>query len=166
MAHLWVSKMNEWKTRELSGDSFQLPAAGAGAGALLRRAANGAPEGGWLLLASPGMPVLVNGAPVQLGIRALRDRDEIRPAGAAPMFFSTEQLMAIEPFTGLPEGKCPRCTRTIEPQSPAVRCAGCKTWYHSTEARSCFCYGEGPICVVCGADAVVSGDYAWTPEGH
>jgi len=124
-------------------------------------------NGGWHLLVPPFANVRVNGEPVLLGIRALRDRDEIRVPGAAPLFFSSEELMAIEPFAGSAEAKCPRCTKPIAPQSPAVRCRGCNTFYHQSEARPCFNYGgDHPICVICGADTVLSGEFSWTPEGH
>ena len=160
--------MNEWKTRELGAEPLALAALNTspdapGAGAFLSRAPIAGQEG-WLLFTPAAQPVLVNGEPVFLGVRALYDRDELRLPGAAPMYFSTEHRVAIEPFTGLAEGRCPRCTRVIDLLSPAVRCASCKTWYHSTEARPCFSYGESPICVVCGADAVLSAEYSWSPE--
>ena len=166
MAHLFITELNEWTTRALSGEVFQLPGAtpSSPAGALVRRAVSATPDGGWHLLAPPSSSVHVNGEPAALGIRVLRDKDEIRLLGAAPMFFSTEQLVAVEPFAGLPEGRCPRCTKAIEPQSPAVRCGVCNTWYHQADARRCFTYGENPICVMCGSDAVLSGEFAWSPE--
>jgi hypothetical protein len=174
MAHLWISEFDEWTPRPLGGQPgsplFPLPAGNLGpnAGVFLRRAAPTADtaKSGWHLLVPPFTRVRVNGEPVSLGIRALRDRDEIRVPGAEPMFFSNEELMAIQPFAGSPEGKCPRCAKSISPLSPAVRCAGCHTWYHQTEARACFSYGPNPICVLCGADTVVSGEYSWIPEGH
>ena len=122
--------MNEWKTRELGAQPLVLAALNTfpdapdapGAGAFLSRAPNAGQEG-WLLFTPAAQPVLVNGEPVFLGLRALRDRDELRLPGAAPMYFSTEHRVAIEPFTGLAEGRCPRCTKVIELLTPAVRCA-------------------------------------------
>lgn len=166
MPNLWIPQLTEWTTRPLSGDVFHLPGAtpSAPTGAVLRRAAAGTPDSGWHLLTPPTLPARVNGEPAALGIRALRHGDEIRLPGAAPMFFSTEQLVGVEPFSGSTEARCGRCTKAIELNSPAVRCGGCQTAYHQSEARGCFAYGENPICVVCGADAVVSGEFTWVPE--
>ena len=158
--------MTEWTTRALSGDVFPLPGAtpATPTGAVLRRAAPGTPNSDWLLLTPPTLLVRVNGEPVALGIRALRDKDELRIPGGAPVFFSTEQLVAVEPFSGSPEGKCPRCTKPFASNSPAVRCGECNTWYHQIEGRQCYTYKENPICVVCGADAVVTSEFTWVPE--
>jgi hypothetical protein len=165
MPNLWIPEQNEWTPRALSGDACQLPGPPpTPSGAVLRRAGTGTPDSGWHLLAPPTLAVCVNGEPLALGIRALRHRDEIRVRGATPVFFSTEQLVAVEPFSGSPAGKCQRCSQTIAPGSPAIRCGSCNTWYHQTEARHCFSYGQNPICVVCGADATVSTEFNWVPE--
>ena len=166
MSRLWVTESNEWRIRPLNGELFHIPDANTSArsGAVVRRALSAPPGCGWHLLAPPSLAVLVNGEPVAFGVRVLRDRDEIRVLGAAPMFFSTEELVAVEPFTGLSESRCPRCTKAIEPLSPAVRCGVCSTWYHQADDRRCFTYGDDPICVVCGSDAVVGTEFSWSPE--
>ena len=164
MPHVWKLVENQWTPVALAGDAFALAGAqpASSSGAMLRRA--GAEDAGWALLTPPSVSARVNGEPVALGIRALCDRDEIQTPDEAPVFFSTEKLVAVEPYTGPAGGKCPRCTKEIEPGSPAVRCGSCGTWYHQSEARACFTYGENPICVSCASDAVVSGEFSWTPE--
>jgi hypothetical protein len=162
MAHLWIYENNQWNPRAATGATLPIP--GADGQIVIRRAEGGAPQDNWHLLAPPSRAPRVNGQAVALGIRALRDRDEICLPGRPPLFFSTEQLVAVEPFTGLPDGRCPRCTKIIPGESPAVRCSGCNTWYHAAADRNCYTYGENPICVVCGADAVVSGEFGWSPE--
>src|SRR5262249_42097750 len=64
----------------------------------------------WLLFAPPGTSAYVNGQRLPLGMRVLRDRDEILVPVAANsanelgepqrMFFSTERLAIIQPFPG------------------------------------------------------------------
>jgi hypothetical protein len=164
MAQLFKMIGIEWSIISLTEDALSI--AGTDPflppGVVLRRA--GTEAAGWMLLAPPDVSPRVNGVPVQLGIRALRDRDEIQLPGLPPTFFSTEKLVSVEPYTGPVGGQCPRCTKAIDTGSAAVRCGACGTWYHQSEARACFTYGESPICVSCAHDAVVSGEFSWTPE--
>ncbi|MEY2410116.1 MAG: Prokaryotic finger family 1 [Verrucomicrobiota bacterium] len=166
MAHLWISDLNEWKAQRLASDLFPLETGvpAESRGVMLRRSGTAPAIATWYLLAPPAVPVHVNGIHVALGICALRDKDEIRLAGAEPLFFSTEEMVEVEPFAGAAQSRCPRCTKILESRAPAVRCPGCGTWYHEETDRACFTYGENPICVACGADAVVGGGFAWSPE--
>src|SRR5689334_11592289 len=62
----------------------------------------------WLFLAPPGTRAYVNGQRLSLGMRVLRDRDEIllptsatnEAAEPQRMFFSTERLAIVQPFPG------------------------------------------------------------------
>lgn len=163
MAHLWIPENDEWTAHGLADGVLPLPATmpSLPSGVVLRSAG---PDADWYLLAMPPTTVRVNGQAPALGIRVLRDKDEIRVPGAPPMFFSSEKLVSVEPFTGEPGATCIRCTKVIEPQSPAVRCGSCQRWYHQNPERNCFTYGDGAICVECGAAAVVNDAFRWTPE--
>ena len=164
MAHLWLPEKDQWLARALTGDGFALPGSPAPlpSGVVLRRA--GAADDAWYLLSPPAASVRVNGEAVPLGIRALRDKDEIRVAGAAPVFFSTEKLVAVEPYSGPAGATCLRCAGVIELQSPAAQCPNCRCWYHQSAERGCFTYGDAPICVQCGEEAAVNSEFRWMPE--
>jgi len=164
--HVWTSEKGQWVARALNDEGFALSGASAASpsGAVLRRSGRDDTDAAWYLLAPPTVSVFVNGEAVPLGIRVLRDRDEIRVAGGQPVFFSTEKLIGVEPYAGVAGATCLRCAKTIERNSPAVRCPGCGRWYHQSAERGCFTYGDAPICVECGADAVVSDQFQWMPE--
>lgn len=164
MAHLFNLVANQWAATALAGDAFDLPGANPSlpSGVVLRRA--GLDDAGWVLLAPPTGSARVNSELAVLGVRALRDRDEIQLPGQPPVFFSTEKLVAVEPYSGPVGGTCPRCTKPMAAASPAVRCASCGTWYHQNGRKDCFTYGENPICVSCTNDAVVSDGLTWVPE--
>jgi len=172
---LWICDSDhELKPLSLQGDPLDLTAhpprvaaealaAGAAPAALLLPGRRGTPPP-WVLLVSGDCPVTVNGAPVLTGIRVLADRDEIRIAGADPVFFSTETLPVVEPFPGGPRTVyCPRCKLPIQPGTPAVRCPGCGVFHHQLDERPCYTYA--PACAACGAPAELSGGYRWVPEG-
>src|ERR1039458_10576096 len=55
-------------------------------GAVLLRSRSAVDET-WLLQSAPGDAVTVNSSPLYLGLRALRDRDEIRIAGGHRFYF-------------------------------------------------------------------------------
>ena len=98
-----------------------------------------------------------------LGIVALSDRDEIRPADGLPLFFSTETLARVEPFPASgARGFCPRCKQHIEPGTPAVRCPGCSLWYHMSDEFPCWTYA--PQCSACPQETALDADFRWTPE--
>lgn len=115
----------------------------------------------WLLLAAPGQ-ALVNGQPVWLGLRVLRDRDEIQFTGGGSLFFSTESLARVMDFPGAPKQVfCPRCRDRIEP-GPAVKCPACGVWHHQLGDRPCWTYAE--TCALCPQPTALNAGFQWTPE--
>ena len=120
-------------------------------------------ESGWALLAWPEAGVRVNGKAVSIGIRLLRDRDEIRPAGRPPVYFSTERLAGVEQ---LPDGSeelfCARCRQRIEEGGEAVRCPACGIWLHESEELPCWTYAS--TCALCDQTTDLEAGFRWTPE--
>jgi len=101
----------------------------------------------WIMLAGRRIAVRVNGQPLALGIRALRDKDEI-VAGGHRLFFSTEELARVTPFPGMERSVfCPRCKQKLEPGDPAVCCPLCRAWSHQSEILPCWQYA--PTCALC-----------------
>ena len=175
MAHLWIhSSLEGWTVRPLAADRFTLSADAAApapgrpvddkstGGVVLRRAADGDAGETWLLLASP-REVWVNGSQLDVGARVLRDKDEIRLRGAAPMFFSTEVLAQVAAFPGFARPvHCPRCRQVIEAGALAVYCPGCHMWHH--QSVGCECWTYAPTCAVCDQTTALDADYRWKPE--
>ena len=115
----------------------------------------------WVLLAGPGADVTVNGGDIG-GIRLLSHRDELRVGGKL-IYFSTEKLARIEPFTGPQEICCGRCLREIAPHSPVVRCPQCGIYHHATAESPCWEYA--PVCSGCGEQPTqLDADFRWTPD--
>jgi hypothetical protein len=174
MAHLWVKDESaQWAVLPFDEDAYSLATVppqplreGSGndqiaPGAVLMRA-EGAP--GWVLIAAAPCDVRVNGEPLVLGIRALKDRDEIRIKGAGAFYFSTESLARVEPFLGSDKGIfCPRCKQQVEEGAAAVKCPGCAVWYHQTENLPCWAYSE--VCALCPQPTALDSGYQWTPDG-
>jgi LSD1 subclass zinc finger protein len=103
--------------------------------------------GTWVLLARKGARLRVNGQALTLGLRVLRDRDEIWLEGHR-CFFSDEQLALVAPYPeSLRRADCPRCRQPLEPGQPAVRCPSCQAWHHASESLPCWSYA--PTCAVC-----------------
>jgi hypothetical protein len=119
------------------------------------------PDGeAWIILGSAA--VRVNGEPLDVGIRVLRDRDELR-AGDRRAFFSTESLAKIVPFPGGERPTfCPRSRLEITPGSPAVACPQCKVWHHQSEELPCWTYSER--CATCDQSTALDAGFRWTPE--
>ena len=117
----------------------------------------------WTLLAGQGVALSVNGQPLVLGIRALRDRDEISIAGQR-CFFSTEELARIVTFPGLAQPVyCPRCKQKVGVGQLAVACPHCCAWHHQSETLPCWAYA--PTCALCQTQATeLDAGYSWTPE--
>jgi hypothetical protein len=113
----------------------------------------------WALVAAAGA-VRVNGAPLALGLRVLRDKDEICSEGGR-VFFSEERLAAVEPFAGAAPVACARCRQPVEPGSPSVRCAGCGVVCHESPELPCMTYT--PTCPLCSRSSTL-GAFTWTPE--
>jgi len=125
-----------------------------------------------LLLAPPGARVTVNGERLTTGARVLADRDVIGRAGSSDVYFSTEKLACVEPFSSIDGGGrsgdatyCARCRSAIEPGFPAVRCPACSTWFHQNPAESRDCWTYGPRCAVCQQETdLENARYKFTPE--
>lgn len=129
----------------------------------------------WLFLAPPSAAAFVNGRRLSLGIRVLRDRDEILLPNSLPsdppdtepqrIFFSTERLAIVEPFPG---GKkpvfCSRCKQIIEEGQLSVRCPSgrCGIWHHETVDQPCWTYSDK--CSNCDQATALDAGYRWTPE--
>jgi hypothetical protein len=142
MAHLWVNAGKDgWALAELDGDAFVLTSEtnrpvrfrrptdgvaplGQSGAAVLRRSGSGDRERCALLSPPAGRTVAVNGLPLSVGIRVLRDRDEIQMRGEPRMFISMERLARVEPYAGPPHA---RCDTEIQPGRPSVRCPRCRT---------------------------------------
>ena len=174
MAHFWCRGSNEdWVVHSLQSEAYALSRdpespvqaieKGNGAPApVVRRYAGDRNE--WLLIAGPNPSrVNVDGLPLQLGIRVLRDRDEVR-VGNLRMFYSAETLARIVPFSKTDAKKplCPRCRQPIVEQTPAVRCPQCGVWYHQSEDLPCWTYSEE--CALCDQPTELEAGYRWTPE--
>jgi hypothetical protein len=124
---------------------------------------NASGQDGWLLLTSGQIRVSINGDRLDLGIRALRDKDEIR-ANESTMLFSNDQLARVLLFPGIGRPcKCPRCQLEIEIGSPAVRCPSCGIYHHQSEDSPCWTYAEK--CTICGRSTSLGEGSLWTPEG-
>lgn len=173
MAHLWVQlDGGQWGLLELGEGAYLVDgegrsgvrawrggAAGDG-GALLRPRPGGRP---WVLLCGAGSGVRVNGHRLLLGLRVLRDRDEI-VVGRRRMAYSEERLCRVEPFQGAAaEARCGRCRQPLAKDTPSVRCPTCETWYHQGEDLLCWTYAA--TCRVCGRSTELTDDYQWHPAG-
>lgn len=127
----------------------------------------------WMLYVGASAAVTVNGRAVDLGMRALRDRDEIALPRACHLVFTADSMPRIQPFGGLGhQVACPRCTRPITIGTPAVQCPTCGVWHHEylaadvdgeDEDRQCWTYG--PTCGAgCTQGTALDAGPAWTPE--
>jgi hypothetical protein len=117
----------------------------------------------WVLLAGRATDVRVNGADLVLGIRALRDKDEVSVDGHR-LFFSTEQLACVTPFPGSEQPAfCPRCKQRLERADLAVKCPRCHAWHHQCQKFSCWTYES--TCALCQHQlTALDAGYSWTPE--
>jgi hypothetical protein len=176
MAHIWTSKTEgEWAMQTLTGEiSLSVSARGEVRVAppsgqplqddirvLPPDAAGVSPS--WTLFGGWEASIFVNGQPLALGLRALRDRDEILFAGQR-CFFSMEELARVVPFPGLTQAAyCPRCKQKVEPAEPAVACPHCRAWHHQSEKFPCWTYGS--TCALCQLQSTaLDAGYEWTPE--
>jgi hypothetical protein len=176
VAHLWGQAIDgEWHAHVLGGAPVQLFAdaprvrlapsrrsAADPSEVCLWPSADAAAED-WALLAGPASTVRINGRRVDAGIAVLRDRDEIRVAASAPLFFSSERLASVSlfPDDGT-RGFCPRCKQAIAAGSNAVRCPGCGIWHHASEELPCWTYAER--CAACPQPTALDHGFRWTPE--
>lgn len=178
MAHLWFpNNADGWGLHPLSdvpcslagspdGPVFTTPPASplASDQVLLQpRPAGPTGPAAWLLLAGPSAQVRVNGADLPLGLRILRDQDDVTVAGRR-LFFSSEQLAVVAPFVGLDQPAfCPRCKQPLQAGEAAVPCPRCRAWHHQTETFPCWTYDEH--CALCHQQATaLDAGYAWMPD--
>ncbi len=192
MAHLFIQDpAGNWGLAPLRGDCCSLHPASR---RLLKSVASDAlPKKGillqrvgpatrreWALLASPDERIFLNGARMEVGMRSLRDRDELllfrtrhgrRRAGAevhaigTRLFFSTEELARIVPFVAAGHDVfCVRCQQPIDSQHPAVQCPNpeCGHWHHAGGDLECWTYDA--TCAMCDQSTAPEADYRWTPE--
>ncbi len=204
MAHVWIREQvgGEWAVGSLGDAAVSLcssgrtdtgrPAGGA-AGELTLALAENQGEGepvatlipvadGWAVIArAAGDGLRLNGWPLAVGLRVLRDKDELVVAGHSPVFYSDEALPLVEPYPGDDDPRCPRCRLAIHKGDSAkgdgakgdgakgdsakgdgaVRC-GCGIWYHQTDEYPCFDYGES--CLTCGRSTSLGSGFSWSPE--
>jgi hypothetical protein len=173
MAHIWVFVGSEWAVLPLNGMLFSLRqrrslAQQSGESTAWREEVLLIPTARrtelWVLLAGVKADVRINGIRLSLGIRCLRDRDEIRVGGTDLYYFSTESLAVAEPFPGSPPNTfCPRCRQAIAPGDAAVKCPACGVWHHKSEDLPCWTYSE--TCALCSQVTAMDAGYRWTPEG-
>ncbi len=117
--------------------------------------------GQWALLCA-GARVAVNGVPLELGLRVLRERDEIR-IGRSYLFFSEEEQAGVVSFPRDRERlRCARCRQWIEPEDMAVACPGCGLWHHQGDKYACWIYE--PTCAGCDQPTSLDAGLRWTPE--
>ena len=175
MAHLWIEQDSEaWQAMGLSEEVYVLNGScsgfvpltdGSTGTALLVRGT--AREKQWVLLARLGAKIRVNGLPLILGTRVLRDRDEVLFSAEdgtwRRCYFSTQEIAHVEPFPAeLGSARCPRCKQPLDVASPAVRCPGCGTFHHQSEESPCWTYGEK--CALCEQPTDLQAGYHWIPQ--
>jgi hypothetical protein len=181
MAHLWIrSRPREWAILPLETDRVQLErlaplAAGAGEPPVADDVEGGQTSGtsvllrspdGWILLAGAQGPRL-NGLPVPLAIRVLRDRDELHAPGVGTLYFSTETLAEIVEYRAPASVPCARCTVPIADGDSAVTCPRCARWHHGGRCRDGAtknCWGFSDRCAFCPQETNLDAGFQWTPE--
>jgi len=182
MAHLWMYRDPDdaWLAAGLEGSRCGVAVGGpfslddrtnggAEAAVMLIGRQDG-PEEEWVLLAPFQARVWVNGTPLALGIRVLRERDEIQvqedgaPGRRRRFYFSTERRAAVEPYPGTDtSARCARCKRPIVKDTPAVRCPQCGAWHHQAGQWLCWTYDRK--CAFCKQPTDTGTGFRWTPEG-
>ena len=116
----------------------------------------------WVAMAAAPGAVVVNGQPLFLGLRVLRDRDELLVCGRVRLYFSTESLPQVLPLPDVGRSViCPRCQQPITPGLAAVKCPKCATFHHQTDELPCWTYT--PTCVLCDQPTDLNAGYRWTP---
>ena len=116
------------------------------------------------LLSSPDSRTRLNGVPAaSSGIRRLHDMDALDVGLGAPIYISTAQRPVVESFPGADAPVfCPRCQQPIPEGEPAVRCPGCRSWFHQSEAQPCWDYAD--TCLLCPQPTSLDEDLRWTPH--
>jgi len=174
MAHIWLqNKAWEWTAHPLAGDEFSLeaflneapgraPALGGAPSDIQLLKTETDNQENWAVVAGYESGLSINGIPLPLGIRILRDRDEIRWSPDGFGFFSSEELAAVVDFPHCDRKIfCPRCKQEIVPGTPAVRCPSCRIWHHQSEELPCYSYADS--CATCTRKTCINGEYEWVP---
>jgi hypothetical protein len=170
MPHLFLQdEAREWLVLPLKDEGYSLaqsppvPLDGDPVGGAVLVRDGEAPAERWLLMTGGERRIWVNGLPLALGMRVVRDRDRIRVEGAGTVFLSTEVLPRVETFPGADTAVlCPRCRTEVEAGTAAVRCPGCGVWYHESPSFPCFTFAA--TCAVCPQPTDMSAGYRWVPE--
>ena len=122
-----------------------------------------APGVEWILFVDRGRHLLLNGERIDLGIAPLHHRDELRIDACAPIYFSNERIVAVEPFLLSGSPRCPRCAQSLARGELAVRCPSCSVFHHQLADRPCWTYS--PHCALCDQPSDLAAELRWTPEG-
>ena len=185
MAHFWIrDNAGEWTTAPLDDGPNVMSPDGLGvklstvaevrtgfsddtsANAVVVRRHRSAGDT-WVLVAPSGTAVRINGWPLHLGLRVLRDRDELRIGDAEPCFFSTERLAHVETMAETASAACcPRCRQPIAGGSPVVRCPRCGVFHHQTDELPCWGGYQGEPFATCGNcdhPVAAEAEFQWTP---
>jgi hypothetical protein len=173
MAYLWLELDGAWAAARLGHTCYTLvpgrrpvarraPAPDRSrASACLVGRRTGSGQERWVLF-SRDARLQINGEPVWLGLRVLRDRDEIRLVSGERLYFSSERLAEVVPLPAPPRPvHCARCRKPIEAGEPAVLCPQCQTWHHQSDALPCWTYGER--CALCPQPTSLSAGLHWSP---
>lgn len=161
MAQLWTMELERWAARPLNEATCML----ADGRVVLAR--HGTGQEHWILLAMAHVEVSVNGEPVQLGLRVLRDRDAIHLGGNLRAFFSTESPAQVVPLGPGRSGlNCARCSGPLKEGMMVVACPSCGALHHEDAREESLCWTYDPKCAVatCAQETALSPDDLWTPE--
>lgn len=176
MAHIWLKdNKEEWMAMALNSDVMSLTDAGVYSasisqdekteqGSVFIKSWQHAEEQIWLVMAGRGTRVWVNGRLLQTGIRILQDQDDVRVHHQPSVFFSTEQLARVRPYTpGSSPVFCPRCKQPFDDGTPSVQCPQCEVWHHQDEVHELGCWLYAEHCAVCDQLTDLHSDFRWTP---
>jgi hypothetical protein len=178
MAHIWLKdNKEEWMAMALNNDVMTLTKDGVYPvsivqdektvqGSVFIKSWQHAEEQIWLVMAGRGTRVWVNGRLLQTGIRFLKDRDDVRVHDQLSVFFSTEQLARVVPYTpGASPVFCPRCKQPLVDGTPGVQCPQCGVWEHQDETQALECWLYAERCAVCDHLTDLHAGFRWTPSG-
>lgn len=172
MATLWIEQEVEWLAVTLTERTYvfgagRLEPAADGRDDVTRLVRRDGIENQWLALTGAGARVLVNGRQLLLGIRLLRDRDEMLDADETGRgrrcYFCSQEPPRVEPLPAeYSPTRCPRCKQAVVAGTPAVRCPNCGLWHHQTDQLPCWDYAA--TCTCCPQTTDLNAGYPWTPE--
>jgi hypothetical protein len=176
MAHIWLKhNKEEWMAMALNNDVMTLTKDGVypvsivqdektEQGSVFIKSWQHAEEQIWLVMAGRGTRVWVNGRLLQTGIRFLKDRDDVRVHDQLSVFFSTEKLARVVPYTpGASSVFCPRCKQPFVDGTPSVQCPHCGVWHHQDEAQALECWLYSERCAMCDQLTDLHAGFRWSP---